>query len=637
MAEITKLESKRTPYQYSPLNQELKEIRLMTLHPGDFTEDIKVSICKVPLIPGNPPIYEALSYAWGSTKSMPDIKIGNDSLAVTENLASALRYLRYKEQPRTLWIDAICVNQQDLRERGHQVKRMTDLYRLADRVVVWLGPDKNNSGLGTKLLEHLSSQIEVDWNTFDVKPASTESERHWSERYKELPYGEAEFLSIQELLNRRWFERLWVQQEILLANRYAICMCGSDIIAWQSLRKALLCLHTKMLSHGDGALVQGLASRITMIYELACGSSTMSFLDVMEQTRKCRYLDPRDRIYAILGLLGKSDKIAGIEPDYVKEVGHIYQDVALRHIAHIKNIEILRLSGLKDKSSKMPTWVPDWRAERATSPLRMALTNGFSVSNIQYESPDVLSVTGTHSVTIQQAISLTPSDYKTMIAAIQNTAPHDTTLQHSYVAGGNLLTAYCHTICASRFDEAFLPPRNDLPQIQQSLDFLSLILSSANRQIPGHNPSIEARKFLNAVYSHFQGRSFIKTREGYIGLAPQTAVPGDHVCILLGCSTPILLRPAPNNQFQVVGECYVHGLMNGEAFLGPLSDHYRPFLVLARNTSLRYFWGFQDNRTGKIQVNDPRTEPPSNGEDYRVLTREMIEKRGVKLRAFDLI
>ena len=637
MAEIPKLESKRTPYQYSPLNHELKEVRLTTLYPGEFTEDIQTSIHKVPLIPENPPIYEALSYVWGSTKNMPDIEIGNDNLAVTENLASALRYLRYREQPRTLWIDAICVNQQDLEERGHQIKRMTDLYRLADRVVVWLGPDQNNSGLGVKTLEHMGSQIEVDWDTFETKPASTESEPHWSDRDKELPCGEVELRAIQGLLGRRWFERLWIQQEILLANRHAICMCGSDIIAWQSLRKALHCIHTKILSHGAGDLIHGLglASRLAMVYKLACGGSTMSFLNTVEQTRGCRCLDPRDRIYAILSLLGKDDEVAGIEPDYRKEINHVYQDVVLRHIAHTKTIEILRSCGRKNKLSKMPTWVPDWRVESTTYPLNRAFASGFSRSTVQYRGPEVLSVTGTHSVTIQQAIRLKASDYKTMLAAILKISPHDT-LERSYVGGGNLLTAYCHTICASHFDEAFLPPRNDSPQIQQGLDFLFPILSSTNQQIPEHNPSNEARKFLTAVYYHFQGRSFIKTREGYIGLAPRTAVPGDHVCFLLGCSTPILLRPAPNNRFRVVGECYVHGLMNGEVFLGPLPDHYRFILVLDRKTA-RYFGGFQDHRTGEIKGNDPRTEPLSNDEDYRVLTQEMIEKRGVELRTFDLI
>ena len=110
VAKISKPKTQRCPYHYSPLNEELKEIRLITLHPGDFEADLEISIQIVRLTPEDPPIYEALSYFWGSIKSMPDIKIGDDDLAITKSLASVLRYLRYEEQARILWVDAICVN-----------------------------------------------------------------------------------------------------------------------------------------------------------------------------------------------------------------------------------------------------------------------------------------------------------------------------------------------------------------------------------------------------------------------------------------------------------------------------------------------------------------------------------------------
>ena len=468
-----------------------------------------------------------------------------------------------------------------------------------------------------------------------MKPASTESEPHWSDKIKDLPYGEIEQFAIRELVCRPWFERLWIQQEILLANRHAICMCGSDIIAWQCLRKAFFCLVAKMIWHGDDGLIHGLSSRLSIAYKLGCGTSTGSFLTIMDQTRECRYLDPRDRIYAVLSLLDESEVFADIEPDYGEEVSRIYHDTTLHYIARTRHVEILRSSRLKDKSSKMPTWVPDWRVENPTYVLRKALADGFSRSIVQYKGPDVLCITGICSATIQQVISVRNSDYKTTIAAIHKSAPKNT-LQGSYIGGEILLIAYCHTICASRFNEAFLPPRNDMPQVQQSLDFLSLVLSSTSQQIIKNDPTPEASKFISSVCYCFYGRTFIQTREGYIGLAPRTARPGDHVCILLGCSTPMLLRPARKNQFRVVGECYTHGLMSGKALLGPLPDPYRTILTLDKTTK-RYSPGFQDQRTGEVQRNDPRIEPRPNDEDDRVLTSEMIEARGVNLRTFDLI
>ena len=95
-----------------------------------------------------------------------------------------------------------------------------------------------------------------------------------------------------------------------------------------------------------------------------------------------------------------------------------------------------------------------------------------------------------------------------------------------------------------------------------------------------------------------------------------------------------LLRPAPNHQFRVVGECYVHGFMNREAFLGPLPDHYQLVQVLDQ-TQRSSFWQFYNHRTGKTQFNDPRLEPPLDDDDVDpILTPETIEDRGVKLRTF---
>ena len=133
------------PYKYTPLNDDLKEIRLLTLHEGEFKADIQISIHTVCLNPDNPPTYEALSYVWGSQENPIDIHVGLQILAVTQNLAEVLLYLRYRDKPRTLWIDAICVTQQDLKARSRQLRRMSNFFRLADRVVVWLVPEKADS------------------------------------------------------------------------------------------------------------------------------------------------------------------------------------------------------------------------------------------------------------------------------------------------------------------------------------------------------------------------------------------------------------------------------------------------------------------------------------------------------------
>lgn len=333
----------------------------MTLRPGTFTADVRISIHKAPLLPGKPPVYEALSYVWGSSENTTDIHVGyRQTLTVTQNLAKALPYLRYKDKPRILWIDAICVNQQNLRERGHQVMRMADIYSRADRVVVWLGLEEMDSGLGIEIMERISSQIRVDWRTLELKPASRATEQHWSDADKILPCSETELLAISEALSRPWFERLWVQQEIRLANALALFMCGSDMISWHSFRKVILCLYVKKWSSKPlNPILQRLANNFQLLYNLSKDSSISGFVNIMLMTNRCKCLDPRDRIYAVLSLLDKSEKPVGLELDYEKTAGQVYQDVTLRYIAHKNKLNLLRFSWLKDKPSEMPTWVPD--------------------------------------------------------------------------------------------------------------------------------------------------------------------------------------------------------------------------------------------------------------------------------------
>jgi hypothetical protein len=132
-------------YLYSTLNEEAQEVRLLTILPGEKKSDIRVRLEVAGFTEGHVPEFEvddmslssvedsadwleqALSYAWGSKKHPIKVFVSDSNnpvdstLAVTQNLAKALPYLRYKDRPRMLWIDAICINQEDLVERSSQV------------------------------------------------------------------------------------------------------------------------------------------------------------------------------------------------------------------------------------------------------------------------------------------------------------------------------------------------------------------------------------------------------------------------------------------------------------------------------------------------------------------------------------
>ncbi|KAJ2984495.1 hypothetical protein NUW58_g6029 [Xylaria curta] len=127
-------------------------IRILSLAASKtFSDPIYVNLSVANL--ASPPIYEALSYCWGDTSDGCFIFCDGTPYAVTQNLESALRHLRQSEGSRALWIDAICINQNDLAERASQVNLMRHIYRNARRVVVWLGPSKIHSIVAFRFCE----------------------------------------------------------------------------------------------------------------------------------------------------------------------------------------------------------------------------------------------------------------------------------------------------------------------------------------------------------------------------------------------------------------------------------------------------------------------------------------------------
>ena len=214
-----------------------------------------------------------------------------------------------------------------------------------------------------------------------------------------------------------------------------------------------------------------------------------------------------------------------------------------------------------------------------------------------------------------------------------------------YISGGSLIDAFVRTFCGNVFDDSIWPRRNDFPQFQESREMVLALLQNKDL-IPRYFYGDEVSKYLATLQHVCDKRSFIKTIEGYIGIAPKATKRGDQVCDILGCGKPLVLRPTSSHQYQVVGECYVHGLGDGEGSLGPLPDDYQATLVHVEAEGLGF--GFVERDTGNFQYHDPRMEDDQvdgkgdyfvvpDGSKVPVLTPDMLTRRGVKLQEFDLI
>ncbi|RSM01273.1 hypothetical protein CDV31_011403 [Fusarium ambrosium] len=131
------LDEAPNPLVYLPLDLTSNQIRMLHLLPGNWEDPIRCVLNTVLL--DNSPKYEALSYAWGDPLDRRLIEVDGKRKSITVNLYHALRRLRYPQDERRLWVDAVCINQNDNVEKSHQVSLMQKIYSSTERAVLWLG------------------------------------------------------------------------------------------------------------------------------------------------------------------------------------------------------------------------------------------------------------------------------------------------------------------------------------------------------------------------------------------------------------------------------------------------------------------------------------------------------------------
>lgn len=193
----------KSTYRYSPLS--VNSIRLLRLQPHlDELAPIQCQLFEYHLIDSGKGthLYEALSYVWGSEKKPRCVFTNEGDVYIGENLHAALLRLRDRSLDRIIWADAICINQDDLDERVHQVKMMAKIYAGASRVVVWL-----EAAIDSRPVDNEA--------TADVRKALEAISRAADGQLEKSSDDEASRLAIHKLLQRSWFERMWVRHKQL--------------------------------------------------------------------------------------------------------------------------------------------------------------------------------------------------------------------------------------------------------------------------------------------------------------------------------------------------------------------------------------------------------------------------------------
>lgn len=670
---------KGTIYEKLPVGP--GQIRLLTISPKkDGEEDTAQLQCdlKTVHLDGKTP-YTALSYTWGHGSDIVEIVVNNKPFKATANLHAALEHFRNNQIPTTLWVDAICINQKHDGEKGEQVQLMQDIFSGAEKTWVWLGIKADESNVAVGLVNELSQVYRSSCKGGHTSPEFADKSQL---RSLKPPGFEDKLIALDHLLNRDYWYRVWVVQEIALSKKLTL-FCGNCKFSWESLLFTAYFLNIRIdvwiyqsLSHkiNSSRGIPGGTQRILSIQsvrhdfqEKLRNKLRDSLLFLLSNHRHTGATNEKDKYIALSGLANKynEDQVTnsktaraastptcptcGFEEvktidslyDKSKTVGDVYtlacESLTKEQRRH-PPLDFLDCAG-PPRKFQMPSWVPDWSVTlgRPTPILYWQLAtkqhdalvpiNAPRASLLQYsdfaakkqsklallnsqDETHLLNKSTTFSirkngllwargrkldsikgVDIVQRPPTGRSEDQKAVYSVQPKAPE-------YPIPERPSDVLWKTIVLNRtrtdglkapdnwgnifYNYLTQPPISPTPSFlhqwwaqSKHVKFCGSTLeeiamkrqSSIPEQIPNSNDALEHFKtaFTNAVGY----RKLAPTERGSLGLVPLEAKPGDVVVILADCSAPVLLRWREiEEDYEFIGTCYVHGIMQGEAMIG---------------------------------------------------------------------
>jgi hypothetical protein len=588
-----------SPVIYQPL--ELGYIRVLHLAPGAASDNIVCSVSMVSL--HDLPNYHALSYCWGERNGPRHlINLQGQPFQILQNLFSALQQLRYPDRERVLWIDALCINQEDRDERSQQVSLMQHIYEFASEVVIWLGIADCDSDLAMDTL----GQISVELQSTSSQPPLEELTLLSTSCALTAPNSVARpevSAAVNRFFKRPYFSRVWIVQEVMVPVGEINITCGTRIASLEAIMRAGIAFanyHTRRMQaisfnqnlrgeiHHRNLWVGRQGYQASKTGDEASKKVATLLRNVWRhRQRDCS--DPKDRIFAFLGI--SIDRGKAPRPDYKESEERVFEEYAAYFIKDERSLRILSLCTLDTRHREIPSWVPDWTIEATAGPSH-PLTQWYnpnahkfsacgghpyvvqysSDGNSLHVSPDmkVLRAKGIQCLTISllgdtlQDENANPGSVsaemwqrlRTWLSLIE---------QHvadPYPTGESRSEATWRTILANVSSAGHLA-QSDVEGL--GFDLWSRIPQS-NQELRSPTAQQAMIQFMGAASSATYKRRLFFTQEGYIGLAPKGARVGDQIYLLFGAEVPYVLRRKGDDlqTFEVVGECYCHGIMEGE-------------------------------------------------------------------------
>lgn len=586
-------------------------LRVLKLHPGSSDEEIRCDLETVALKTAKKS-YEAISYVWGDIKETTEVICNGVRIHITVSLADALRTFRDRSEVRVLWADALCINQEDDQERGHQVGRMGMVFANATSVLVWLGHDEEE--IAQRTFEWIRAMNEYFGRIFEEDGFNYRRMRPVREPYP-VPMDASRWSGLRTLLRLPWFSRVWTVQEAAVARSCYLYWGMFSVDIADVFEICTWCRKHHDLRAMTGSLPAEIRPRFAQPlniirihyrydertslrwHEQRPGPSKFfdipqhkSMLSVLTLARGLRATDHRDHVYAFLGCPYGYDEDDQplFEADYNMTTDDLYVRVAYALLNQREEGHwVLSKVTHEDRNSitnlTTPSWAPRWDQ---TNPQTCSVGSigrwyraGGDKHLFEFEKDDnnVLTVKG---VAFDEIVWLSHSiksrdwekdeQHRGTNVPVSAVSFIDHLWQEVCESGGELPST-------SQWDDFTLTlvmgdPFHgtcDKPPFTKHVRKIEAYRrtfqpSSDNGEHVSEEDHSHARSIVRRL-RELQGRRLFLTKEGRFGLAPSaSSAVGDVCCVVWGVTVPLLLTPAEAGRHKLVGECYVQGVMDGE-------------------------------------------------------------------------
>ncbi|KAH7393613.1 heterokaryon incompatibility protein-domain-containing protein [Cadophora sp. MPI-SDFR-AT-0126] len=544
----------------------------------------------------NAPPYIALSYTWGqaayqkgrSPTQKYQAEIDSSVISIQQNLYDALEHLGHNVLRRgcKMWIDFLCINQSDTSERSSQVSLMKEIYERATAVYSWLGLpfDDNEAGLAVALMrcftERLLNLLAAHKKDIEqIDKTINKSTHGWPTVANADSWSAWE--GIADMFDRAYWRRTWIYQEATTPGE--ICFfCGNHSFHYKHLMATIL--FGRRFTR-----VGGFPSKFAKAVDSpSCAAGLLKarlergqgrerhLLELMLEFRSCLCTDARDKVFAALG--HAEDVPAGsISADYTKELVDVYTDVVQFALEHENiGLSIFEATFHPARDSKdpklsavlspaMPSWVPDWRNNARLGSLQRgksmwedknALFDPCPGTSIEYSiDKGILTLSGFVLDDILNVTIIWDGPLSHEFLKIPQVWEKE--LQLSGYDIQNLPQEYRRALVAdTRYTLASLT-RGHI------LDWGSI--TAADDILDVKSLSLKQNTWSQLVMTS-HGRRMGVITGGRLGIFPPATSPGDKVAMFMGGKLLYVIRPVARCEgYVLIGECYVNGLMDGEA------------------------------------------------------------------------